>query len=162
MQRKRGPHGFRCIRGDHLRDLYHVFRDINHSKILRMLKQTKFSTNWNKKLFCTAFTTLRRPSPYYQVGDIHEILLNGFAIKTAKIIAIDEIPTDLLKERECRLDTGLSKHETVEIFTRMYGSIPPKMYFITFLTQEVRQIPFRERLLCEIDKLSAQMMLRTP
>lgn len=122
------------------------------------MKQIKFSQNWNKKLNCSAFTTIRRPQPgYFILGESYEVALQGVVVKVAKLIDIIEMPTDLLTETQCRLDTGYSRHETIEIFQKMYKEIPPRMFYLTFLTTRTNLTEFKINLLTEIEKLSAEI-----
>lgn len=96
-----------------------------------MLKSTKFSYNWNNKLWCNVFTTIRKNSDYYNIGDTHDIMLYKKAgaakmrpipqpMGRAEIIekyvfTLDKIPTWL-----CLLDTGYSKGETIKLLCRMH------------------------------------------
>ena len=84
----------------------------------------KFSYNWNNKLNCKAFTTIRLHSPHqYRVGKRFTIDLKGEFKGEAEIKAIRTIEGEQLNEFTCFIDTGYSRLETLEILRRMYGTI---------------------------------------
>ena len=87
------------------------------------MKQIKFSQNWNNKLDCNFFTTIRLFSKKYQVNETYEIDLNN-EIK-CKAIAIDVRPikVDSLNDFICYLDTGYNKEETIAMFQKMYSNV---------------------------------------
>lgn len=86
------------------------------------MKKFEFSTNWNKKLECDAFTTIRLSNNYI-VGDLVEIYLNEKFIKNCLVIGKYRCKIGDLSELTCRLDTGYSKIETIEILKKMYGKM---------------------------------------
>ncbi len=80
-----------------------------------------FSYNWNNKLDCKAFTTLRLHNPdRFKVGQTYRITLNKSYKKHAKI---EDIKTLLLKNISdyiAYLDTGYSKEECQSIIRKIY------------------------------------------
>jgi len=82
-----------------------------------------FSHNWNGKLGCRFFTTLRLSSRF-NVGDSPEIWLNGIFQGIGCIIDKKRVDSpDALNEWVCRIDTGYSKEETKGILSKMYPKI---------------------------------------
>ena len=81
-----------------------------------------FSYNWNKKLDCTAFTTIRvkNESKFY-VGRDYQIHLVDKFVKNATIKAIQYFHIKSLNEFMSYVDTGYSLAETTKVLERMYG-----------------------------------------
>lgn len=80
-----------------------------------------FSYNWNNKLDCKCFTTIRLTnSNKYRVGFEYEIQLKNQRIKNARIVGIKVFTLDGINEFISRIDTGYSKEETIKIINRMY------------------------------------------
>lgn len=121
--------------------------------------EIKFSQNWNKKLNCQAFTTIRRPSAFWVVGREYRIYLNGVHVKDAKLIEIIHGDPRTLTETMARLDTGYDKRETLDILAKMYNGLPPEIFYMTFITTRVNEEGFKLRLAEAAEKLSEQMTL---
>lgn len=100
------------------------------------MKQLSFSSNWNGKLYCDAFTSIRL-SNYYDIDDIVFINLNNECIDTAQVIGKIETKIEKLTELVCRLDTGYSREQTIYIIKKMYQGITDwdntKIYIYTLL-----------------------------
>lgn len=83
-----------------------------------------FSTNWNNKLDCMAFTTIRlRNSNKYQIGKEYKIILKKNFKKNTRIEAIKTIYFNQINEFIAHLDTGYSAHETKNIIKKMYSKV---------------------------------------
>lgn len=91
-----------------------------------MAKELKFSYNWNKKLDCNAFTSLRL-SGRFNVGDEVNIKLIGKKALIDKGLAIckgkKRLTLDAINEYIALLDTGYSSDECKQIIKRMYPKI---------------------------------------
>lgn len=86
-----------------------------------MLGIINFSYNWNNKLNCKFFTTLRLTNyNKYRTGLVYEIQLNNQSIKHARIVEIKVFPLDKINDFISGLDTGYNKEETIKIINRMY------------------------------------------
>lgn len=86
------------------------------------MKNLKFSYNWNGKLYCDSFTTIRLTN-YYNIGDIITIDLKNECIDTGKIIGKIETRIEKLTELVCQLDTGYNRAQTIGILKSMYKGI---------------------------------------
>lgn len=84
------------------------------------LQRLDFSYNWNNKLDCLAFTTIRI-SAKYKVGDRYDIHLKDERIGIAKIVAVKEILAANITEPMAYMDTGYCKAEVINILNKMYG-----------------------------------------
>lgn len=94
-------------------------------------RHLKFSYNWNNKLDCNAFTTLRLADGY-KVGEVVEVYLEikkGEWIFKGKAIIIDKrsMHSNSINEFVARLDTGYSAPECKKIIQRMYKHENPFM-----------------------------------
>lgn len=82
----------------------------------------EFSYNWNNKLDCKAFTTLRLANPErFKVGAEYRIVSKDGDHGTARIEAIREITLPKINEFIARLDTGYSAEECKKIIRQMYA-----------------------------------------
>lgn len=90
-----------------------------------------FSYNWNSKLNCSAFTTIRvKNDKKYQMGKVYQISLADKPLKHCKIIAIQYFLLKNLNEFMAQIDTGYSRAETINILSKMYGQKALKDDFI--------------------------------
>jgi hypothetical protein len=82
-----------------------------------------FGTNWNNKLTCSVFTTLRLHNPKkYIEGNILNVRMRLMDIAPVKIISVKSCYGRDLTEGLCLIDTGYSKRETLIILENMYKS----------------------------------------
>lgn len=80
-----------------------------------------FETNWNNKLYCKYFTTLRLYNPaFYFTGKNFEIYYKKEFLGIARIDDIRVTNLEKLNPFVCGLDTGYSVEETKNIFRKMY------------------------------------------
>jgi hypothetical protein len=117
----------------------------------------KFNQNWNKKIFCTAFTTIRTPQPRFVLGNSYEILLQDIPVKECKIIDIRTIELIALKDSEAYLDAGVNRNKFFEIIRDLYGTWPVQMSVITLFTTKVYKDAKTNLFLKEIETLSEKI-----
>lgn len=81
-----------------------------------------FSHNWNNKLMCVCFTTIRlRNDAKYQVGNIYPVTYHKTEqLGTATVVDIKHFKLAQLTEFMARIDTGYSAEKTREIIVQMY------------------------------------------
>ena len=98
------------------------------------MDKLEFSTNWNNKLECKCFTTIRlyNPTKHFQGNKFNVFLQKKYRSKV-EIIAISLIKLHQLSDYICFLDTGYSKEETKEILLKMYPRIDFKTQYLTIL-----------------------------
>jgi hypothetical protein len=83
-----------------------------------------FSANWNNKLDCKYFTTIRIYNPLkHKTGKKVDILLKKKLKNKAQIIGVKKGYIKDLGAYDCYLDTGYSKQETISIMLKMYPKI---------------------------------------
>ena len=93
-----------------------------------------FSTNWNNKLDCIAFTTIRlKNSTKYQIGKEYEIHLKNTLKKRARIEGIKLIYFHQINEYIAYIDTGYSSEEEKKIIKKMYSNINLKTQPFSFI-----------------------------
>ena len=105
------------------------------------MKKLKFSYNWNNKLGCNAFTTLRLASDYWQEDALYEIFLKeGDQHKSlgwARCKQIKRLTPDKINEFIGFLDTGYNAAKTRQIIKKMYPrKTNPEMYLMLFVKQK--------------------------
>ena len=89
-----------------------------------MQEEIKFSYNWNNKLNCTYFTTLRlRNDRKYQKGRDYRITLKGTTIGEAVIQEIRHFKINQLNDYITGIDMGYDSRTGVEIIKKMYATV---------------------------------------
>ena len=97
-----------------------------NGKFIKIMEEVlKFSYNWNNKLNCNSFTTLRlrNDNKYYPGAKVHIWFGNTYKGK-ATIVGIHFYTLDKINEFVARLDTGYSAEECREIIMKMYKDKP--------------------------------------
>ncbi len=85
----------------------------------------KFTTNWNNKLNCSCFTTLRLHNPKkYYVGAKKDVYLDNRPKGPATIIGVQSFLLEQISEFVARIDTGYSADECKKIIREMYKKVP--------------------------------------
>ena len=104
-------------------------------KFIKIMDQQywDFSYNWNNKLNCVAFSTIRlRNDKKYYVGAKGIVRLKGHVKGSAKIVSVSHLKIDKINEAIARLDTGYSAEECRNLIKEMY-----KNKMINWATQEL-------------------------
>jgi uncharacterized protein YqfB (UPF0267 family) len=104
------------------------------------MKRIDFSHNWNNKLDCQSFTTLRlKNGEKYQTDELYEIYMgeNQLPKLTAKLLNIKEIKLYEITEWIAQLDAGCSLEEFKEIIKRIYpdAAMEKAIFQLILLTQ---------------------------
>ena len=79
----------------------------------------KFSYNWNKKLECKTFTTLRL-SKAYKVNDFIKVTCKGIEDFDAQIIGKKSFLLKDINDYVAYIDTGYDAEECKNILRKMY------------------------------------------
>lgn len=88
-----------------------------------MQEEIKFSYNWNNKLHCTYFTTIRlRNDRKYQKGKDYRITIKGEKIGEATIQDIRHFKINQINNYITGLDMGYDCKTGVEIIKKMYAN----------------------------------------
>ncbi len=90
-----------------------------------------FSANWNNKLQCNYFTTLRL-SDRFNVSEKYPVLLKKKQIGTGEIIAKKYLKLSQINDFIAHLDTGYNATKCKEILRTMY-----KNKLIAWNTQQI-------------------------
>lgn len=88
------------------------------------LQKLNFDRNYNNKLRCKVFTSLRLPDDKYKRGARFEISLGGYPKGTAKVIGLSYVTCDKLSEWIAKLDTGFTVKETIQLLKSLYKDRP--------------------------------------
>lgn len=89
----------------------------------------EFSYNWNKKLFCRCFTTmrLRNDSKFFPGAELHCTLKTNMEFKdlgTVRVLDVKHFKINQINEFVARIDTGYSAEECKNILRTMYKNMP--------------------------------------
>jgi len=103
------------------------------------LKEIAFSYNWNNKLSCNCFTTIRLMNKKYIVGETYQIVLKKKAIKIAEVVEIRNFKLSSLNEFIARLDTGYSKSDCEQIIRSMYRNIDFEQTMLSIILLSTKQ-----------------------
>ncbi|MDR0834622.1 MAG: hypothetical protein LBN93_10655 [Candidatus Symbiothrix sp.] len=94
----------------------------------------QFQNNWNNKLNCKAFTTLRlRNDKKYHTGAKFEVQLKGVSKGTATVKAVSYCQLDKISDYFAYLDTGYPADECRKIIREMYKKYPT----LNWATQDI-------------------------
>lgn len=92
------------------------------------METLKFSYNWNNKLNCESFTTLRLQNKKYFPGSRFQIVLqqgqSELSLGIAEVEEVYRVIPMQLTNLTCRQDTGYSKEETLRMMANMYKNVP--------------------------------------
>ncbi len=109
-----------------------------------MEAQINFSYNWNNKLNCNSFTTIRlEDNEKYIIGKLYQILLNKTINSDANIISIKSFYLTQLNDFIAYIDTGYNKEECTKIMKTMYKNVnfqTKKLSFILLLKTKSWQV----------------------
>lgn len=89
-----------------------------------MATKILFGKNWNNKLHCDCFSTIRLKNDIYKVGSVYEIILGGEPVFDCTIMLIKELKLIDITEGMALLDTGTTAKEFREIFIKIYKKHP--------------------------------------
>ncbi|WP_113636069.1 hypothetical protein [Nubsella zeaxanthinifaciens] len=88
------------------------------------MKTIKFNLNWNCKLYCNVFSTLRpRDDEKYQLDEVYQILLKGNDMGEATAVMIKHFKLSMMTEAIALIDTGYTKQRAIEIIATLYPDI---------------------------------------
>lgn len=106
-----------------------------------------FSYNWNNKLDCKAFTTLRLRSTKYVPGTLYDVYLekkgsNAIYLGKARCEKVKTLMLEDINEFISFLDTGYNVADCKRIVRRMYNKENPEMILVLFVwTKRAEQDP---------------------
>ena len=118
------------------------------------MERLNFSTNWNKKLDCDVFSTIRlwNPAKYYEGAEfeVYDNSVNPARYKGRAVCAIvSEFRLNQLKPAAAILDTGYSLDETLHVLRTMYYKKVAdleKQPFAYVILKKVKQQPVQNTL----------------
>lgn len=118
----------------------------------------KFSTNWNNKLNCTCFSTIRKKSDKYKVGESFKIMVRNDAFGeilqdglmycdfgNATILTVSEFCLVDLNNSTSYLDSGYSAAELKDFFqSELQYSKYENLVFVVLQYNGI-EVPLKER-----------------
>jgi len=103
-------------------------------------KRLDFSFNWNNKLDCSCFTTIRRHNPEkYKPDVVFEIFLKEQMKGRGYVVRVKTFRLELLDDFEAFLDTGYSSEETLGIIHKMYPDATLETLFDLVLIKRLKE-----------------------
>ena len=104
------------------------------------MREISFSYNWNHKLDCDAFTTIRIWQPEkYVMGEAYAIVINSELLSFAKIVEVKKFLLKDLNDWIALIDTGYKKEECEQIIRRMYKRVDfNTTYLSLILLQKIK------------------------
>ncbi len=91
---------------------------------LKNMKQINFSKNWNGKLSCESFSTIRIYNPdKYIIGESYALNLESQHIGSVEIVALRTFTLSELTDEMAYLDTGKSLKDMIIILKEIYPSL---------------------------------------
>lgn len=102
------------------------------------MKRIVFQQNWNNKLFCDYFTTLRPfNQEYYKKGETFTIHLKDKAVGAAVIVDTQKIKLVNVSNGFALVDAGMPKNKFIGMLKTMYrnriNNIDNQVFSILFL-----------------------------
>lgn len=99
------------------------------------MQQITFSYNWNNKLNCNAFTTLRPFNPNkYKLGEQYELLLKNAPIGVYRIAALHTLDINQINTTIALIDTGYLPEQCKEVIRKMYKLQPNQAFKLNLIT----------------------------
>lgn len=90
-----------------------------------MTERIEFTQNWNGKLNCNSFTTMRLHNPVkYCIGSTKQVYLKGVWKGDAKIIDVRRIHLSDINLFTAKLDMGIPVEECRQVLRTMYKNRP--------------------------------------
>lgn len=101
-------------------------------------KTIKFTYNWNNKLDCRAFTTLRKANErYWKIGETYKVYIKDGKscrfIGSAMLKAKRSFHLNKINNFVSYLDTGYSVAKTIDIIQKMCNQPNPPLDYLLFV-----------------------------
>lgn len=88
-------------------------------------QRLEFEQNWNNKLNCNSFTTIRLHNPRkYCIDAVMSVYLKGIWKGDVKVLDVKTISLDQINNYISMLDMGLSPDKGKEVIRTMYKKYP--------------------------------------
>lgn len=84
----------------------------------------EFSKNWNRKLDCDHYTTIRLDNPAYRKNELYTVWLNRQNHHRAVCIDRRTLKLSQVNDWIAILDSGMNKSEFIDLMFSIYAKIP--------------------------------------
>lgn len=105
------------------------------------LGRIDFAENWNRKLYCDCFTTIRRASHKYKQYARYNLFFKGLYIGQVIVLQVQTFPLGKLPPITATLDTGCSPQQTRQIFQFYYPDVTDTTEMMLLLLQFTHRCP---------------------
>lgn len=120
----------------------------------------KFTTNFNGKLLCNTFTTIRlHDSNLNRLGERHTICLRDTDIGIASILSVKIITVDRISEHMAHIDTGHNKAYLLGLLRKFYPDITAATQF-DFILYQWKELD--ENAYCQLAKKHLESLSLAP
>ena len=92
-----------------------------------------FAQNFNQKLDCKYFTSIRPQRDIYQIGKKMDIYCQNHFLKEATIISIKTLSLAELDDWTAFLDAGMSRHELTALLKTFYPEAESLLFNLLLL-----------------------------
>lgn len=85
-------------------------------------ERINFSKNWNQKLLCDVFTTIRGVNDKYSVNDVFDIRISEKHFCYAKVLKTEtKTLNEIISSGVHLTDTGMNDNDFFELMSKMYS-----------------------------------------
>lgn len=92
-----------------------------------------FYKNWNNKLGCDYFPSIRLAKEKYKIGEIYEVWLSNKFLGKCELISKKHMYFNEMTEEMALIDSGMKKNELATYLTGLYGNLSTKkLLFMVF------------------------------
>jgi hypothetical protein len=131
----------------------------------KKLHTIRFSYNWNKKLDCDVFATMRTSTgKNWNPGELALVDLKNQVYGVAEVVSVVPIPFSKITLQVALLDTGYNLAEFQDILIKMYPETKPDTVFrwIFFRWKEHFPTLLRKKLLAEKENQQPENTIEFP
>lgn len=97
------------------------------------INSISFGTNWNSKLNCSAFSSIRlRNDKKFILGHEYQVILKDQPIFVCRLVAISHFMLDGMSDAMSFIDTGYNKKETIAMIEKMYKNKDIDVHSVTW------------------------------
>lgn len=88
------------------------------------MKTINFNLNWNGKLYCNCFTTIRpKNDNKFKLHENYQVCLNGVDMGEVQIVYMKDFPLSKITDAMCLVDIGYLAKYANEVFGDLYPEI---------------------------------------
>ena len=102
------------------------------------MENLDFTYNWNRKLDCDMYTTIRINQTKFYAGNQFNIRLKKADHHRAEVVEVKTFALDKLNAFMAGIDTGYSVEECKQVIRRMYGEKADSLVYVFVLLKKLK------------------------